>query len=415
MKKTLTLLRNTYGNLDFSIYIVFLATLINRFGGFVFVFLTILLKNKLGYDENTIANYIILNGVLTGISPLIGGYLGDRHSRKKTFIIASLLGALFFTICGILSRHQVEIIPIFIIVSSFFFSICEPIINALVADNTSNVHDRTRAFSLIYLGVNLGVAIGPLIGGRLLHHHLDLFFYFDALTTIISVILVWKYIEDKLPQSQISKKRNLKFKDTDNPIKVLFKTPLLLSFILLSLTGGILYAQATFGLPLQLEKAYGPIISPKKMGNLLAFNAVGVVLSTFTLTNFMQKRNPINNVIIGQILIVLGFGMLGLFSYSTPLYYLSTLIWTVGEVFLVTNSNVYIMKHTPENFRARFGAIYNLTHGAAIVLSPKLMAYLLTSTSPKVSWGILSIIGIIGIAGFFVLFIVDKRSNAVQP
>ena len=70
-----------------------------------------------------------------------------------------------------------------------------PSYDALVADLSSS-NDRERAYSLIYLGLNLGLILAPTIGGMLFENYLNLAFVIDGLTTLSSTILIFLFIKD---------------------------------------------------------------------------------------------------------------------------------------------------------------------------------------------------------------------------
>ncbi len=410
MKKILRLISSTYGDLNKNIYILFIATIINKIGDFVQFFFAIFLKSKLNYTDSQIANYIIIAGSLLGVSTAIGGYIGDKFNRKTAFVVNSLLGASTITICGLLTYNHIHYIPYFLIIAAFFFSINSPIINAIVADTAKTDVERKKAYSLIYLGVNIGITIAPIIAGRLLTNYLDVFFYLDALTTIMSVILIYLYISDSRPSTkEIKNSKNKEKAAKGNVLLVLYKNKLLTAFMLFILTDVALFAQVGYGLPLKLTETFGKTTSPIIHGNLMAFNAVVVVIATIFLTKYMKKYSALKNVVVGMALTTIGFGMYGFFNSSILLYYVSVFTWTIGEILVVTNSNVFIINNTPINFRARFSAIYNIVWGIAYVLSPKLMSILLSNYDSRTSWMILASIGIIGTLAMAILLLKERK------
>src|SRR6056297_550584 len=86
----------SYGGLPKSIYILFISRIITRIGSFVFAFLALYLKSKLGMKESDIATFVMINGVFAVISPFVGGSLADRKGRKKIFIGVQIIGAILY-------------------------------------------------------------------------------------------------------------------------------------------------------------------------------------------------------------------------------------------------------------------------------------------------------------------------------
>lgn len=61
--------------------------------------------------------------------------------------------------------------------------------DALVAD-LSHTYQREKAFSLTYLGANLGMVLAPTIRGLLFINLLDFAFFIDSFTILISTLLI---------------------------------------------------------------------------------------------------------------------------------------------------------------------------------------------------------------------------------
>jgi MFS family permease len=76
----------TYRGLPRSIYILFIAQIINRFGDFVVPFLTLYLTQKIGLSAG-ISGVIVTANILIGIpASLLGGKAADSLGRRKTYL-----------------------------------------------------------------------------------------------------------------------------------------------------------------------------------------------------------------------------------------------------------------------------------------------------------------------------------------
>ena len=60
---------------------------------------------------------------------------------------------------------------------------------SLIGDLAGPVH-RKAAFALCRLAINLGMSIGPVIGGFLAMRSFRLLFYFDGSTTLLAALLL---------------------------------------------------------------------------------------------------------------------------------------------------------------------------------------------------------------------------------
>ena len=156
-----------YTKLPRSLFILFFAQIVSSVGSFVFPFLTIFFTKTLIYNEQKAGFYVMLATAAKVPGLLLGGKLSDVFGRKKIFIIFSTLSALFIFFCLLVGQiEQNEVIPWLLIISAVFNGANHPAMKAMVADLTK-LDNRKAAFNLIYLGMNMGFAIGPLIAGLL--------------------------------------------------------------------------------------------------------------------------------------------------------------------------------------------------------------------------------------------------------
>jgi MFS family permease len=168
-------------------------------GTFIWPMMTLILSAKFGYDAPRIALIMLIGGALQMPAQALGGKWADKYGRKNVLLISSYLMVSGYFLNAILPLG-IHTIAIFFI-SGFFGSVTHPASHALIADKTSSV-DRERAYSLSYLGFNLGFILGPSIGGFLFQNHLGLAFFIDGFTTLIGTVLIHIYIQDGLREGE---------------------------------------------------------------------------------------------------------------------------------------------------------------------------------------------------------------------
>lgn len=96
--------------------------------------------------------------------------------------------------------------------AQFFNGAVQPANAAMMADLT-NRKNRQQAFSFLYLGVNIGVAVGPLIAGILYKNYVKWIFWGDALTTFISIVLIAFLLKESKPKDLEIKVENNDYDD----------------------------------------------------------------------------------------------------------------------------------------------------------------------------------------------------------
>jgi len=123
------------------------------------------IEGGLGMDEKYA---MLLYGYFTGFvyfTPLIGGWLADRYLGKRLAVtiggITMMLGQ--FTLFGLNSTTGLYIgLLLLIIGNGFFKPNISTLVGGLYKDGDSR---RDAAFTIFYMGINLGAMIAPLIIG----------------------------------------------------------------------------------------------------------------------------------------------------------------------------------------------------------------------------------------------------------
>lgn len=410
MYKIIDYIKKNYGELPRSIYILFISRVVNRIGGFVVAFLAIFMKKYLSWDVKQISEYIALSGVLVMVAPFIGGSIADKRGRKNIYVIATIIGAFCYIFAGYYCLDKPKLIPVFLIIATFCHSMVSPISSAMVADICEDDIQRKRAYALIYLGINVGTAIGPMLGGFLLANHVALFFYGDAITTLISITLVILFVkETKLDKAKMKEVKGHEKLEEGHIFDVLIKRPILLLFVLFAMLNSFIYSQCSFALPLQITNFFGDAQGSKFYGFMMSLNAVIVVAFTMFLTELLKHKRAINNIVKAMFLTTLGFFLLAFSKDYVFMYVISTIIWTFGEIIMTTNNNIFIMSMTPVNFRGRFNAVIGFVMGTGIFLSPKIMSIIIDRYSFAVSWYVIGFIGTIAFFGMIYISYLEKK------
>ncbi len=391
-----------YRGLPTSIYTIFLATVVNGMGIFVFPFLTLYLTRKLGMSERAAEDFIFFSAIIYIPGILIGGKLADQFGRKKVMLISQALMGLFFIPCGFLGESM--LVPWFILASLFFDGITDPARTAMATDVT-NPDNRQASFSLIYLGHNLGFAFGPLIAGFLFEHALRWLFWGNALAVLLSLSLVMLLV----PESKPTKKQLEESLAGDSTEKAyegslfsaLKSRIFLVFFVCLTTWFGFVYAQHRFALPLQLEHLF-QADGAKFYGMIMTFNAVLVILFNAPVVSLLGRFRPVINVAIAGFLFAIGFGMIA-FIRIPVLFFVSTAIWTFGEIINATNEHVYIANHTPMSHRGRFQAIMPLIGGTGFAVSSPIAGRIIEASGLESVWIVLGIVAAAAAVGILIL------------
>jgi MFS family permease len=385
LKKTMSKL-DIYSGLPRSIYILSMVRVVNAMGNFVYPFLTLFLTEHIGFSKQAAGDYFMISAFVQSAGSLLGGKLTDRFGRKKLFLIFQGFAALCFAPCAFLGDSIW--VPRLLITAGFFSSAAQPANSAMITDLT-NKENRKQAFSLLYLGINLGFSIGPMIAGFLYRNHTNLIFLGNTASILITLIVFFFFIEDTLPsKEEVEESKTIEddeaAEDT-NVFVALLRRPSLSLFLIGKTINAFVYSTIGFVIPIQMTQAFGSGLGSKYYGFVMATNGIVIIICTTFIIKVTIKIKPVINVAIASLFYAIGFGMLG-FVNSFFLYITAAVIYTLGEILEATNAGAYIANHSPINHRGRFNAIIPLITGVGQSFGPSIFGRFIDAYGIRKLW-----------------------------
>lgn len=387
----------TYKGLPREIYILFISRIINCLGNFVYPLLSIIITQKIGLSPAKAGTVVTLMAVSQVPSLILGGKIADSIGRKKVIIIFQTLGAISYLICGFMKPNIFIIIVI--IFAANCYSISAPAYDAMLADLTTP-RNRKSSYSLLYMGLNIGVSVAPVLGGILYKDHLSVLFLGDGVTSILSIVIIYIFINETFKGKNAhmdSEERTLEKSEEGSVISVLLKRPILLYFSLIMLLYGFSYSQWSFTLPLQMAELFKSN-GAKFYGFVAAINGLVVISFTPLITTVLHKIKPLKAIAIGGLFYTVSFGVFGYIN-KLPMFFISIFIMTLGEIMISTNEGTFVANHTPASHRGRLNSILPIISGAGYAFGPMVMGTVSNSFGYTVTWTIISILMLIGVIG----------------
>jgi MFS family permease len=274
--------------------------------------------------------------------------------------------------------------------------------------------NRQAAFSLIYLGHNLGFAIGPLVAGFLFTAAPRWIFWGNAIASTLAMALVAAFVPETKPseaQLEASYAGDSSEKaEKGGLFKALLSRPFLLLYVFITTWFAFAYAQHRFLIPLQLESLFGQS-GARLYGIMMTMNAVVVVALNIPVIALLKRFNPVLNTAIAGGLYAVGFGMLA-FARDPWVFFVSAFVWTIGEVIDATNSQVYVANHTPMSHRGRFNAVLPLIWGYGWAISTPVSGRLADAYGIPATWLITGAIAAAAAVAVLLLDRAERRSKA---
>ncbi|HEU4766681.1 MAG TPA: MFS transporter [Pyrinomonadaceae bacterium] len=197
------------GSLRREIWFLCLAILVNRAGTMVLPFLTLYLTVDKRLPASTAGLTITIYGISAIVIAPLSGRLSDRLGGlriMKTSLVLSGMVLLIFSFVHSLSGIF-AVTAVWAITSEAFRPPSMAIIGELAGPQ-----QRKAAFALTRLAINLGMSIGPVVGGFLAMHSFKLLFYVDGITSLLAgaliAILPWRQANPQSLEKDVVQKTN---------------------------------------------------------------------------------------------------------------------------------------------------------------------------------------------------------------
>jgi MFS family permease len=380
------------------VWLLFATNLINRAGMMVLPFLVLYLTRELGFSLARAGSMLAVYGASAIVFGPIGGRLSDRIGAlpvMRVSLIASGLVLLFFP----LAKSFASVAAMTVLwagCAEMFRPASLAAITHVVAPD-----QRRQAFALNRLAINLGMSIGPALGGFLATVSFHAMFAVDAVTTLAAGTLLavtpWRAFSGV--NSEAANRRG----ERVGPATILHDGRFLI-FLAGVVSVGIVFFQHESALPLYLVQYLH--LSPAFYGMLFTINTlliVGLEVPIVTATAHWPNRR---SLIIGCFLFAIGFGSLGLIA--SPAGVIATVVvWTFGEMLLFPAMSAHLAEIAPENRRGAYMGAYSMSLSISLTVGPWMGTQLLALLGPVRVWAVMFALG--ALAAQLMVFSVPRR------
>ena len=382
-------------------------------GAFIFSMNSLLLTTVLGLSEVATGYVLLMISAFDIVGAMIGGKLSDRYGRKKVVLMAMAVETVALVLGGIYVRNLAVIF--FEVVIMTCFSMFYPIIGAMVTDKTTE-GKRKESFSLLFLCINLGYAMGQVIAGVIFYNYTEWIFWGQGIATVITMVLLILFVKDEyVPEKGEAQKISASFEPSlrGNLFRRIIKDRPLTLFLIATVFAGYAYVMVSYMMPLQFSDFFGAEISSHWVARLWALNSIFCVVWSPVVLKYTRNRNEFFVVIWAAVLFMIGMGGFAFIKdiSLTWLVYVLTPIWTAGEVILTVHNSILLGSRADENYRARYQSLYELTFGSGRMIGPVTMGYFLITHSYSQGWMLVAAISVIAAAFLYRAYRLDVKEQ----
>lgn len=384
-------------------WLLFWGMLVHTTGmSMVWPFLVVYIGKELSLPLTVVTSLITINAAVRLASSFLAGTLTDRLGRKWSMVIS--LAVSGGGLAAMIPAHTYTQFAIIMVIRGIFQPLYRVGSDAMIADLVPR-EQRPDAYALTRLSKNLGIALGPALGGVLAAQSYGITFSIAAGAAVFFSILIAIYAFETLPDAARELRENITetIKDYLEIFKDRLFTTFVVGFTLRQISGSILwillgaYTKDNYGMP---ESVYGLIPTT---------NALMVVFLQLFVTRKTSRYHPLPVMSLGTLLYGIGVGSIALGSGFWG-FWISMVIVTIGELMVIPTASTFTANRAPETMRGRYMSLLALTWGAGSMVGPLLGGILNDTYSPRAIWYGGGAAGLLGALIYLLLAIQRKRA-----
>jgi predicted MFS family arabinose efflux permease len=385
---------NNFRGFRREVWILAIITFINRAGTMVLPFLSKYMREDLHFSYNQVGTVMVCFGFGSMIGSWLGGKLSDKIGFYKIMVFSLLTsGSLFFIIQYVKSFEGMCLAMFGIMIVADMF---RPAM--FVSLNTyAKPENRTRAFTLVRLAVNLGFAAGPALGGLIiLGIGYKGLFWVDGASCIISILIFRLLVKEK--KKELTDRH---LENVEKPRSAFKDIPFLL-FLFSSFTTAFIFFQLFTTLPLYHKEWYG--LTEVHTGLIMSFNGFLIFLLEMPIVGYVEQKNiqKIKVILYGALFMAISFFVL-LINVWVGILMVSIVFMTLGEMFCFPFSNSFAMGRAPRGHEGKYMGLYTMTFSLAHILSAKTGMAVIDYSGYQANWLFMGVCGMFAVAALIIL------------
>ncbi len=382
-------------------WLMFFGMLIMTVGAsMIWPFLMIIVSSRLRLPLTTAASLMTINAVMGLISSFIAGPIIDRLGRKWVMVFSLLTNGCLYAL-----MIWADSLPAFAVLLGLQGAV-NPLFrvggDAMMADLIPQPQ-RVEAYSLLRMSNNLGVALGPAIGGFIASRSYTIAFICAALGMATYGLLLLFRARETLPARAANAAGTPPVQERFGGYDKVLKDGPFISFVFAFIFTSICASMIWVLLSVYTKTNFN--LSESQYGLIPTTNAVMVVALQILVTRITRRFRDLPVMAVGSAFYALATFAIA-FGTGFWWFWLCMVVMTVGELVLVPTSTTFVANLAPVDMRGRYMSIYGLTWGVATGIGPVLGGWLNDTFQPRAIWfgggliGLCSVLAFLGLIGW---------------
>jgi len=375
------------------IWIVLLGSFFGRGTYFmVWPFLAILLHEKFALGPGAIGVILSVSAMASAVLGFYVGALSDRCGRRSILILGTAINAFAFLVLSVAETLTAFVVSITL--CSVGRAIWEPPSSALFGDLIPDKHARELALQFRYFLINVGAALGPMVGVWVGISAQQSTFGLTALSYLLLCLgFVWAFRYSAAGRASVAQRHTVT--NFSGTLRVLRQDRVFLVVVLANILTLFIYAHFDTSLVQYLTQMHAPALVGL-ISSMILVNALTIVLLQFPLLRLMRGLSVNNRMLVGVMILAAGQVWFALNPVHLAYGWLgATFIVSLAEAILFPTMSIQVDRMAPHHLRGSyFGAssFYSFGWSSAPLVGGFVIEWLGGSV---LYWGMFALCGVV--------------------
>jgi MFS family permease len=381
-------------------WLLFWGMLISTSGAsMIWPFLTIYVSERLVMPMTQVAALFTINSIFGLVFAFVAGPITDRLGRKWVMVVSLLVNGLVYL--GMSQADSYLAFAVLLSISGAFNPLYRVGADAMMADLVAP-EKRPEAYSILRISNNIGIALGPAVGGFIASRSYELAFFLAAIGMVTYSLLIAFLARETMPERGSSTETALQ---TVTGYRRVLGDRRYVSFLLAFTLNQMCAAIMWILLGVHAKQNFG--VMESRYGMIPMTNALMVILFQLPVTRVTKRWPPLLTLAFGACFYAAGVGSVALAGGFWG-FWLSMIIMTVGELIMTPTATTLVANLAPPVMRGRYMSLYGLTWGVAAGIGPLLGGLLNDQFGPLAIWvGA----GFVGVSSALAFLMFSRRSG----
>jgi MFS family permease len=375
--------------------VLLMGSLITSIGMSMFwPFMTVYMRSEFNISIGAVGLILSLQSLVGIASTSLAGMGVDKLGRKGALLLS--LGGNSLVFLAMAFTHQLALWIVLLLLWGLFDPLYRVGSQALVADLVPPAQ-RANAYGLLRIIHNIGVSIGPGIGGALLVISYTPVFIIAALTLALFVLLTGRFVPETLQTVALSESKSETSPRHDYGYGRALRDSRFMAFCTaLSLTtmGYLMVMQL---LAVYMKDEFG--LDEHYFGWMMMSNAVMVVTIELWIIRKTSPYRPEQVLVWGALTAALATLLISV-ARTFEVFFAAMLVLTLAEILIVPTAMNYAANLAPADMRGRYSSFYGLTWSLGAAFGPLLGSQLSQQIAPVVTWYGATVLSVLAAGGF---------------